>query len=81
MWAHFRDIYVLRTFQQYKELFNPMSFDPYNCLLKIQKSIEILTPKVGIHLGVWGGSFPHTFLHSQEYEMWLPSFTLGPHLC
>jgi hypothetical protein len=24
------------------------------------------------------GSFPHTLLHSQEHEMWLPSFPLGP---
>jgi len=31
-----------------------MSFDPYNCFLKIQESIGILTPNVGAHLGVWG---------------------------
>jgi hypothetical protein len=30
-----------------------MSFDSYNCLLKIQKSIDTSTPKVGAHLGVW----------------------------
>jgi hypothetical protein len=47
------DIYVPRDFQRYKELFNPMSFDPYNCLLKIQKSIETSIHKVGTHLGVW----------------------------
>jgi hypothetical protein len=28
-----------------------MSFDPYNCLLKIWKSIGTPTPKMGIHLG------------------------------
>jgi len=29
------DIYVPTAFQEYKEVFNPMSFDPYNCPLKI----------------------------------------------
>jgi hypothetical protein len=48
------DIYVLRTFQWYKELFILMSFDSCNRLLKIQKSIETLTPKVGVHLEVKG---------------------------
>ncbi len=41
-----------------------MSFDPYNFPLKIRKSIETPTPKVGAHLGVWGfipSHFP-TFL-------------------
>jgi hypothetical protein len=32
-------IYVPISFQCYKELFNSMSFDPWNCLLKIQESI------------------------------------------
>jgi hypothetical protein len=43
------DIYVLINFQWYKELFNPMNFDPYNHSLKIQEGV---------------GSFPHAFLHS-----------------
>jgi hypothetical protein len=30
-----------------------MGFDPHNCPLKIQESIETLTPKVGVHLEVW----------------------------
>ncbi len=30
-----------------------MNFDLYNRSLKIRKSIEIPTPKVGAHLGVW----------------------------
>ncbi len=38
------------TFQKfpndYKELFNLMSFDPYNCPLKIWESIGTLIPKV-----------------------------------
>jgi hypothetical protein len=48
------DIYVLRGFQLYKEPFNPISFDPGDRLLKILKSIGSPTPKVGVHLGVWG---------------------------
>jgi hypothetical protein len=31
-----------------------MSFDPFNCFLKIQKSIGTPIPKVGAHLGVCG---------------------------
>jgi hypothetical protein len=45
-----------------------MGFDPFNHSLKIWKSIETLSPKVGAHLGVWG-SFSHTFLRSQEHEV------------
>jgi hypothetical protein len=48
------NIYVSRTFQWYKELFSPMSFNPWNMSLKIPKSIGTLTHKVGVHLGVWG---------------------------
>jgi hypothetical protein len=46
------DIYVSIIFQWYKELFNPMGFDPCNYSLKIQES-RILTPKVKAPLGVW----------------------------
>jgi len=42
------------AFQWYKEFFNPMGFDPYNCSLKIWESVMTPTPKVGAHLGVWG---------------------------
>jgi len=48
------NIYVQRAFQWYKELFNPMNFDPYNRLLKIRKSIRTLAPKVGARLKVCG---------------------------
>jgi hypothetical protein len=48
------NICVLRAFQWYKELLNPMGFDPYNHFLKIRESIETPIPKVGAHLGVWG---------------------------
>jgi hypothetical protein len=70
------DIYVLKAFQWFKELFNPMGFDPYNWSLKIQESIGTPTPKVGVHLGVW------RFIPSpsREHEIWLPGFTLGLHL-
>ncbi len=48
------DIYVPKAFQWYKELFDPMGFDPCNCFLKIRESIGTLTPKVRAHFGVWG---------------------------
>jgi hypothetical protein len=48
------DIYVLKKFQWYKELFNPMGFDSWNFFLKIQESVKSPTPKMGAHLGVWG---------------------------
>jgi hypothetical protein len=38
-----------------------MNFDPCNRLLKIEESIEILIPKVGVHLGVWGFIPSHFF--------------------
>jgi hypothetical protein len=57
------DIYVLKKFQCYKELFNPMSFDPCNIFLKIWESIGIPTPKVGAHLGVWR-FIPFTHSHT-----------------
>ncbi len=46
------DIYVLRAFQLYNEILNPMGFDPCNLFLKIWESIGTLTPKVGAHLRV-----------------------------
>ncbi len=55
------DIYVPRAFQWYKKRFNPMSFDPWNCSLKIQKSTRIPTPKVGVPLGLWGFIPSHSF--------------------
>jgi len=48
------NVHVSRALQWYKYFVNPMSFDPCNCPLKIWKSIEIPTPKVGAHLGVCG---------------------------
>jgi hypothetical protein len=46
------DSTIPRNFQWYKEIFNPMGFDPWNCFLKIQESIKNMAPKMGAHLGV-----------------------------
>jgi hypothetical protein len=45
-----------------------MSFDPCNFPLKIWESIGTPTPKLEF---IWEceGSFLHTLLHTQEYEM------------
>jgi hypothetical protein len=59
------DIYVPRAFQWYKELFNPMCFDPFHGFLKIWESIGTPTPKVGVHLGVWRFNSP-TLPYSQH---------------
>jgi hypothetical protein len=48
------NIYVAIAFQWYKELFNPMGFDPWNWLLKIWESTKTPTPKVETPLRVWG---------------------------
>jgi len=74
------DIYILRYFQLYKKLFNPMSFDPCNCLLKIQKSIGTPTSKVRAHLGVWGFIPSHTLTLPGAWNV-TPSLTFGLHLC
>ncbi len=55
------DIYVSIAFQWYKELFNAMGFDPYNCDMKIRESTRTLTPKVGVPLGVWRSIPSHSF--------------------
>ncbi len=77
------DIYVLRSFQWYKELLNPMGFDPCNRSLKIQDFTETPTPKMRPHLGVWVFILSHSPIvsTSQEHEMWFSGFTFGPHPC
>ncbi len=55
------NIYDLKALQWYKELFNLMSFDLCNCLLKIQKSIVTPTPKMRTHLGVCEFIPSHSF--------------------
>jgi len=67
------DIYVSRAFQWYNFFFNSMGFDPYNCSLKIQESIETPTPKMRAHLGVWRFIPSHilTFLGAWNVIPWL----------
>jgi hypothetical protein len=76
------DIYVPRTFQWYKKLFNPMGFDPSNHTLKIRKSIGTLIPKMGVHLGMWGFNPSHSFalLGAWDVTLGLPYWpaTLQP---
>ncbi len=60
LWETILDIYVSRDFYWYKELLNPMGFDPYNRFLKVWESIGTPTPKVGAHLGVWGSISSHS---------------------
>jgi len=62
------DIYVPRAFQWYKELPNPMGFDPCNHSLKIWEFIETPTPKMGVHLGVW--VFILTLSHTHGLPSW-----------
>jgi len=59
MWAHFR-LLSSKSFSLCKELLNQMCFDPCNHSMKIWKSIEIPTPKVGAHLGVWRFILSHS---------------------
>jgi hypothetical protein len=47
------EIHVPRGFQWYKELFNPLGFDPFNYSLKIWESTGTPTPKVEAPLEVW----------------------------
>jgi hypothetical protein len=75
------DIYVLKNFQWYEEHLNPMSFDPCNHPLKIWKSIVISTPRVKVHLRMWGFILSHSlaFAMSQPHfgQVWGWSPTLG----
>jgi hypothetical protein len=74
------DIYVSKKFQWYNKLFNPMSFDPCNCPLKIWVSIRTPIPKVGIHLGVWGFIPSHSLAFPGTWYVIL-RLTIGSHLC
>jgi hypothetical protein len=70
------DIHASIAFQWYKDCFNPMGFNPYNCPLKIWKSIETPIPKMGVHLGVWRfiPSHSFTFLGTWDMTPGLPSW-------
>ncbi len=67
------NIYVSIAFQRYKELFNPLGFDPYNLFLNIRESIGTPIPKVGVPLGVWGPIPSHFLALPRACGM-----TLGP---
>jgi len=70
------DIYISIVFQWYKKLFELMGFDPYNRLLKIQESIGTRTPKMEVHLRVWGFIPSHSFalLGARNVTPGLPSW-------
>ncbi len=74
------DIVVPSVFQWYKELFNPIRFDPCNHILKIRESIGTPTPKMRVHLGVWGFILSHSFALLGAWNV-TPKLSLGPHLC
>jgi len=63
------DIYNSIAFRWYKKLFNARCFDVCNRFLKVRESTGTLTPKMGVHLGVW--VFMLTLSHTP----------LGPHPC
>jgi len=71
------NIYISQNFQWYKEIFNPMNFDPWNCYLKIWVSIETLILKVGAHLGVWGFITSHFFALPWAWNV-IPRFHTWP---
>jgi len=70
------DVYVLISFQWYKKLFEPMGCDPCNRPLKIRESIGTSTPKMEVHLRVWGFIPSHSFalLGAQDATPRLPSW-------
>jgi len=53
-----------------------MSFDLCNRLLKIQESIGTPTPKVGVHLGVWGFIPSHSITFLGAWNV-IPGLTFG----
>jgi hypothetical protein len=76
------DIYTSIDFQWYKELFKAMSFDSYNCALKIWESFRDSNSQHGSSLvSVRVHSLTHEpshYLHSREHVMWFSGFFLGP---
>ncbi len=71
------DIYVLRVFQWYKEVLNPMSSNLSNCSLKIQKFQRDSNSQSGSPLrNVWA-HFSHSFAFLGMW-MWFPGYTLRP---
>jgi len=70
------NICILRTFQWYKELFNPLSFDPCNHFLKIWESTRTLTLQMEVPLEVWRFILSH-FLTLLGACGVTPGFPLG----
>jgi hypothetical protein len=72
------DIYVPRYFQHKSSILWVLI--PVIALWKFDSLPGLQLPKWELP---WKceGSFLHTFLHSWEHEMWLPSFLLSPHPC
>jgi hypothetical protein len=70
------EIKVPKYFQWYKELLNPMNFDPCNHFLNIQESIKSPIPKMGTHLGMWRfiPSHPPTLLGTWNVTLRLRSW-------
>jgi hypothetical protein len=62
------DIYVAIALQRYKELPNPMRFDPCNHSLKVWESTGTPIPKMGAHFGVW--VFILTLSHIHGFPSW-----------
>jgi hypothetical protein len=70
------DIEISISFQWYKEIFNPLDFDPCNCSLTFKSPPELQLP-------MWEfpweceSLFSHALLHSQEHATWLLTSPLG----
>jgi len=79
-WEIILDIYVLRTFQWYKERHKMLSFDPSSRSLKFWESTRTPSPKVGVALGVWGFT-PSHFLTLPRVCDVTPGLPLGLDLC
>jgi hypothetical protein len=72
-WKPISDIYVSISFQWYKELVNPLGFDPYNRPLKIQESTK--TPN-----SQSGSSLTSVRVHSLTFSF-TPRLLLGLQPC
>ncbi len=70
------EIFIPRVFQWYKELFSPMSFNSCDCLLMIREFTGTPTPKMGVHLRVWGFIASHflTLPGTWNVTLWLHSW-------
>jgi hypothetical protein len=63
------NIYIPKDFQWYKKFFNPWILTPTIAFWRFGSPLGLQLPKWEF---TWEceGSFPHTLLHSHEYEMW-----------